>query len=69
VLVITATGYAGVWMDGMSRMEGKDKEIVKILNVPSDKNVRTIIPFGVPLNEVKQNNKKGFDERVVWDKF
>ena len=34
-----------------------------------DKTVRTIIPFGVPLNEVKQNSKKGFDERVVWDKF
>lgn len=50
-------------------MEGKDKEIAKILNVPSDKTVRTIIPFGVPLNEVKQNSKKGFDERVVWDKF
>lgn len=62
-------GYAGVWMDGMPRMEGKDKEIAKILNVPSDKIVRTIIPFGVPLNEVKQNSKKGFDERVVWDKF
>ena len=33
MLVITAMGYAGVWMDGMSRMEGKDKEIAKILNV------------------------------------
>lgn len=69
MLAITAMGYAGVWMDGMSRMEGKDKEIAKILNVPGDKTVRTIIPFGVPLNEVKQNSKKGFDERVVWDKF
>lgn len=39
-------------------MEVKDKEIAKILNVPSDKTVRTIIPFGVPLNEVKQNSKK-----------
>lgn len=69
MLAITALGYAGVWMDGMSRMDGKEKEIAKILNVPSEKTVRTIIPFGIPANEVKQNPKKPFEERVVWDKY
>ena len=69
LFAITAMGYAAVWMDGMSRMDENYKEIAKILNVPSDRTVRTIIPFGVPVNEVKQNSRKPFEERVVWNRF
>ena len=69
MLAITACGYAGVWMDGMTRTEGTERKIAELLNVPTEKTVRTIIPFGVPENEVKQMSKKSFEERVIWDRY
>ena len=69
MLAIVAKGYAGVWMDGMSRMNDVDAEIARLLRVPEDKWVRSIIPFGVPTREVAQKEKKDFDERVVWEHF
>lgn len=53
----------------LSRMNEVDAKIAEILNVPEGKWVRSIIPFGVPEKEVAQKAKKGFDERVVWDRF
>lgn len=69
MLAIVAMGYAGVWMDGMSRMNDVDSEIAKLLSVPDGKWVRSIIPFGVPTKEVVQKEKKSFEERVVWEHF
>ena len=69
MLAIVAKGYAGVWMDGMSRMNDVDAEIARLLRVPEDKWVRSIIPFGVPTRDVAQKEKKDFDERVVWEHF
>lgn len=69
MLAIVAKGYAGVWLDGMSRMNAADKEIAALLRVPEGKWVRSIIPFGVPTREVAQKEKKSFEERVVWDHF
>lgn len=69
MLAIVDMGYAGVWMDGMSRMNDVDAEIAEILNVPEGKWVRSIIPFGVPEKEVVQREKKPFDQRVVWNRF
>lgn len=69
MLAIVAMGYAGAWMDGMTRMNEADAEIAALLNIPEGKTVRTIIPFGIPTVEVKQREKKPFDERVVWDHF
>ena len=69
MLAIVAMGYAGVWMDGMSRMDNVDSEIARLLSVPEGKWVRSIIPFGVPIKEVAQAEKKSFEERVVWEHF
>lgn len=69
MLAITALGYAGVWMDGMTRMDDKNKAIAELLCVPDGMTVRTIVPFGIPEGEVRQKEKKSFDERVVWDHF
>lgn len=72
LLGITALGYAGVWMDGMTRMGGKDakaQQIAALLHVPEGKRVRTIIPIGVPAKAVPQKEKKPFAERVVWQTY
>ena len=69
LLAIVACGYAGVWMDGMTRTDGTEEKIAELLNIPSEKAVRTIIPFGVPEKKIAQMNKKSLEESVVWDKY
>ncbi|WP_027400499.1 nitroreductase family protein [Anaerovorax odorimutans] len=66
LLAITALGYAGVWMDGMTRLDGCSKKLKEILNISESKTVRTIIPFGIPLDSVTQREKKDFSERVQY---
>ena len=64
MLAITALGYAGVWMDGMVRLNGAREKLASLLAVPKEKTIRTIIPFGIPAKAVTQKAKKSMDERV-----
>ncbi len=68
-LGITAAGYASVWMDGDTNTDGNSDKIKKLLGLPADRTVRTILPVGVPEGEVKQNSKKSFEERVTFNRF
>ena len=51
-LAATAMGYATVWM----------------LNLPAGKTVRTIMPMGIQEEEVVQNSRKPFEERVSYNR-
>ena len=64
MLAITASGYAGVWMDGMMKFEGNAERVRQLLHIPEDECPRTIVPFGKPVDNVTQKPKKPFDERV-----
>ena len=64
LLAITALGYAGVWMDGMMRFEGNVDKMRQILSIPEDENIRTIVPFGKPVDPVTQKEKKPVEERA-----
>ena len=64
MLAITALGYAGVWMDGMVRLDGAREKLTALLSIPEGKTIRTIIPLGRPAKEVKQREKKPFAQRV-----
>lgn len=64
MLAITASGYAGVWMDGMMKFEGNAEKIRQLLHIPNDEHPRTIVPFGTPVEAVTQKPKKAFAERV-----
>lgn len=68
LLAITALGYASVWMDGDTKTDDNAEQIRTILGLPEDKTVRTILPVGRPVKEVKQNTRKAFDERVTYIK-
>lgn len=68
LLAITALRYAAVWMDGDTKTDDNFKRIGKLLNLPPEKTVRTIVPVGVPAGEVRQNSRRAFDERVSWNK-
>lgn len=64
LLAITALGYAAVWMDGDTKLDGNFEKIGSLLELSAGKTVRTIVPMGVPTKEVKQNSRKAFEERV-----
>ncbi len=66
LLAITALGYASVWMDGDTKLDGNFEKIKKLLELPESKTVRTILPVGVPAKEVTQNTRKAYEERVSY---
>ncbi|MDR3233250.1 MAG: nitroreductase family protein [Planctomycetaceae bacterium] len=68
LLAITALGYASVWLDGILR-NGIGNQIGEILGVPKGKEVRILLPIGVPESSGKPNTKKPFDQRAWFNKY
>lgn len=68
LLAATALGYASLWLDGGTRLGGTDDKLAKLLDVPDDQQIRTIMPIGVPKEVGKQAPRKPADERVTWKK-
>jgi len=65
MLAVTAMGYAGVWMDGMMKLENNAQKVKTLLDIQDNRTVRTIIPVGIPKDPVSQKEKKEFSERAV----
>ncbi|MDR2705715.1 MAG: nitroreductase family protein [Planctomycetaceae bacterium] len=68
LLAITALGYATVWIDGAIRGTVAAK-IAEILSVPKDKEVRILLPIGVPETPGKPNAKKTFEQRAWFNRY
>mgnify|MGYP004477303065 FL=1 len=64
MLAITASGYAGVWMDGMMKFDGNAERVRALLHIPADETPRTLIPLGRPLEPVTQKPKQPLEARV-----
>ena len=69
LLAITALGYASVWVDGWLRREGRAAAIGEIINLPDTKELRILLPIGIPAEEAKQPEKKPFQERAFFNKY
>jgi len=67
LLAVTALGYASVWIDGETHLEGRDRAMGKLLNVPEGWHVRCLLPVGVPKKQGAQAEKKPFEERVRFE--
>jgi nitroreductase len=64
LLAVTALGYASVWLDGLLRREGRAAKVGALLDVPPTREVRVILPVGVPAEAGTQREKKPFAERA-----
>ena len=64
LLAIAALGYASVWLDGVLRFENRAERIAKLLGVPEGKNVRIVLPVGVPAKPGTQKEKLPFEQRA-----
>jgi len=69
LLAITALGYASVWMDGVLRYENRAQRIAQLLGVPNDKQVRVVLPVGVPAVTVTQKEKLPFEQRAWFNRY
>ena len=61
-------GYATVWMDGDTNTDGNNDKIREMLNLAAGKTVRTIMPMGIPEEDVVHNSRKPFEERVSYNR-
>lgn len=68
LLAVTDLGYATVWLDGAIRGTIAS-QIGKLLSVPDDKEVRVLLPLGIPKEKGTPNSKKSFDERAWFNGY
>jgi nitroreductase len=64
LLAVTALGYATVWLDGLLRREDRAAKVGALLGVPPSREVRVILPVGVPIEAATQREKRPFAERA-----
>jgi nitroreductase len=69
LLAVTALGYATVWLDGVLRREDRAKRIARLLGVPDDREVRILLPIGVPVEQHAQKEKLPFDKRAWFNRY
>jgi nitroreductase len=69
LLAITALGYATVWLDGWLRTEGRAQAIASLLGAPEGREVRVLLPLGVPVESREQNARKPFGERAWYNRY
>ncbi|HHX65909.1 MAG TPA: nitroreductase [Chloroflexi bacterium] len=69
LLAVTALGYATVWLDGWLRTEGRAQAVADLLGVPEGREVRVLLPLGVPTEQREQNTRKPFGERVWYNRY
>jgi nitroreductase len=69
LLAVTALGYATVWLDGVLRVDEKARKIADLLGVPDGKEVRVILPLGIPIEIGRQNERRPFSTRAWFNKY
>jgi nitroreductase len=68
LLAITALGYASVWLDGVVRAENRAARVAQLLNVPADRQVRIVLPIGVPVEPGEQRDRFPFSDRAWFNR-
>lgn len=69
LLAITALGYATVWIDGILREESRARKVAALLGVPADREVRIILPIGIPMERCSQREKLPFHSRAWFNRY
>ena len=66
LIASTALGYGSCWLEGYTLP--REEEFKKLLRVPEDKRLLTLVPIGVPV-EWPTVEKKSLDEVIHWEKY
>lgn len=68
-LAATALGYATVWTDGDTGLDGRNKQVAQLLHIPEEKTVRAVLPIGIAKTPGAPAEKKSIDELVYYDQY
>jgi nitroreductase len=66
LIASTALGYGSCWLEGYTLP--REEEFKKLLNVPDDKRLLTLVPIGVPV-EWPTIEKKPLEEVIHWERY
>jgi nitroreductase len=66
LIASTALGYGSCWLEGYTLP--REEEFKKLLGVPKDQRLLTLVPIGVPL-EWPTIEKKTLEEVIHWEKY
>ena len=69
LLALTSLGYASVWLDGVVRSGGRERELAALLGVPEGKTVQIVLPVGEPRQAPVQNSRLPFAQRAWFNKY
>jgi nitroreductase len=69
LLAITSLGYASVWLDGVVRAEDRAARIGRLLGIPADRQVRIVLPIGVPVEPGLQRDRFPFSDRAWFNRY
>lgn len=69
LLAATALGYVSVWLDSPYWNEEAQTAACMLMGVPETFTLRVVLPIGLPAEEGKRREKKGFWERVSRNKY
>ena len=70
LLAITSLGYASCWIEGqVTESQETQKQIAKLLNLPSKYIVIGFLPIGIPAKEGKRPRYKAFSERAWYNVY
>ncbi len=67
LLALTALGYGGCWVEG--DIEPHEAEFKRLLNIPAELKLFSLLPLGVPSGTPHENPKKPIDEVLKWETF
>jgi nitroreductase len=66
LIASTAHGYGSCWLEGNTLQ--REEEFKKVLEVPEDRRLLTLVPIGVPV-EWPTKEKKPLEEVLHWEKY
>jgi nitroreductase len=66
LIASTALGYGSCWVEGDTKP--REEEFKKLLDVPEEKRLMTLVPIGVPV-EWPTIEKKSLEEVLHWEKY
>ncbi len=66
LIATTALGYGSCWLEGWTLP--REDEFKKLLSIPDERRLLTLIPIGVPV-EWPTREKKPVDEILYWERY
>jgi nitroreductase len=66
LIASTALGYGSCWLEGYTLP--REEEFKKLLGIPDNLRLLTLVPFGVPA-EWPTSEKKSLDEVLHWERY